>query len=67
MTRRERQRIQHPQNLPSGLSEESLSGQPDELFAKAEDLLAAGDAAINRVLSGNSATFLQASRQQGGE
>ena len=67
MTQRERQHIKHSQNPPTSLSEESHSGQPGEMFAKAEGLLAAGDAAINRVLSGNSATFLQASRQQGGE
>ena len=67
MTLRERQHIKHPQNPPTTVSEESHSGPPGELFAKAEGLLAAGDAAINRVLSGNSETFLQASRQQGGE
>ncbi len=67
MTLRERQHITHPQNTPTSFPEESHSGQSGELFAKAEDLLAAGDAAINRVLSGNSETFLRASRQQGGE
>lgn len=67
MTLRERQQIERAQNPPASLSGESHSGSPSELFAKAEGLLAAGDAAINRVLSGNSATFLQASRQQGGE
>ncbi len=67
MTVRERQHTRHPQNPPASLSEESHSGESEELFTKAEGLLAAGDAAINRVLSGNSASFLQASRQQGGE
>lgn len=67
MTLRERQQIMHPHNPPASVSEESHPEQSSELFAKAEGLLAAGDAAINRVLSGNSETFLRASRQQGGE
>ena len=67
MTLRERQQIMQTQNPPSSLPEESHSEHSGELFAKAEGLLAAGDAAINRVLSGNSVTFLRASRQQGGE
>jgi hypothetical protein len=67
MTLRERQQIKHPQNPQASLQEENHSGPPGELFARAEGLLAAGDAAINRVLSGNSETFLRASRQQGGE
>lgn len=32
-----------------------------------EDLLAAGEAIINRALSGNSEAFLTANRQQGGQ
>ena len=40
---------------------------PSTLHAEAEALLAAGDAAINRALSGDSAEFLRAHRQSGGQ
>lgn len=39
----------------------------DALRAAGTELLAAGDAAINRVLSGNSERFLASNRQQGGQ
>lgn len=42
-------------------------GELDRLRRDAEDLLAAGDAAIERALSGNSQAFLHANRQQGGQ
>lgn len=43
---------------------------PDELArlrARGDDFLAAGDAAIERALSGDSEAFLRANRQEGGE
>jgi hypothetical protein len=42
-------------------------GNLDLLRAEGERLLAAGDAAIDRVLSGDSLEFLRSSRQHGGE
>ena len=38
-----------------------------QLRSDGEDLLAAGDAAINRALSGNSLEFLAFTRQSGGQ
>lgn len=51
---------------PPGGSEPA-GGELDRLRRDAEDLLAAGDAAIERALSGNSQAFLQANRQAGGQ
>ena len=48
--------------LPSDASPESTS-----TLTQAEELLNAGDEAIRKVLSGNSAEFLSASRQAGGQ
>jgi len=42
-------------------------GNLDELRRAGEDLLAAGDDAIRRALSGNSEAFLRANRQQSGQ
>jgi len=42
-------------------------GSPQELWKIGDDLLAAGDEAIRRALSGNSRAFLAANRQEGGE
>jgi hypothetical protein len=39
----------------------------ERLRAAGESLLAVGDDAISRALSGNSQAFLEANRQQGGE
>ncbi|HEV8599739.1 MAG TPA: hypothetical protein VGQ69_10295 [Gemmatimonadales bacterium] len=44
-----------------------VSGNLEELRRAGEDLLAAGDEAIRRALSGNSEAFLRANRQEGGE
>lgn len=48
----------------------SGGGNPAALKAKKKDLgslLAAGDNAIKKALSGNSQAFLEANRQQGGQ
>ena len=42
-------------------------GNLDETRRAGEEFLAAGDAAINKALSGNSEQFLAAHRQQGGQ
>lgn len=42
-------------------------GHPDSLRQTGQNLLAAADEAINRVLSGNSQGYLRANRQQGGQ
>jgi len=55
---------QEPQNPSSGTP---ASDNLDALREAAERLLAAGDDAINRALSGNSEAFLEANRQQGGQ
>jgi hypothetical protein len=47
--------------LPAG------GGGLDELRRAGEDLLAAGDEAIRRALSGDSEGFLRANRQEGGQ
>ena len=51
-----------PEAPPAGFSHE-----PPELFRQAADLIAAGDEAITRALSGNSEMFLVANRQEGGQ
>lgn len=61
---RERENERQRQN-PAGQAPEG--GNLDALRAEANELLAAGDDAINRVLSGNSEAFLLANRQQGGQ
>jgi hypothetical protein len=48
---------------PAGGSSANLG----ELRRAGEDLLAAGDEAIRRALSGDSEAFLRANRQQGGQ
>jgi hypothetical protein len=48
---------------PAGPDDAGLNGMREEC----EALLAAGDEAINRALSGNSEAFLAATRQEGGE
>lgn len=46
---------------------EAEQGELDRMRSVGEDLLAAGDAAIARALSGDSEAFLRANRQQGGQ
>ncbi len=48
---------------PEGSSEEGLTRKRREV----DDLLRAGDDIINRVVSGDSAAFLAAGQQQGGQ
>ena len=60
------------ESVPPLPSFSASSGEPSEsdlrnLRSNGEKLLALGDDAINRALSGNSAAFLTASRQSGGE
>ena len=64
----ERERIPPPR-MPGadGASAGSGAGNLDELRRAGEDLLAAGDEAIRRALSGNSEAFLRANRQQSGQ
>lgn len=64
---RERER---PTDLPTErIGEPDLPGEEnlDELRADAERMLAAGDDAIARALSQDSAAFLRANRQRGGQ
>jgi hypothetical protein len=56
----------------SDQNRESSTGVPDaqnlrRLRREARNILAAGNDAINRALSRDSAAFLQANRQQGGQ
>ena len=48
-------------------SDPGHAGRLRERRQAGEELLAAGDAIINRTLSGNSQAFLAANRQQGGQ
>ncbi len=47
--------------------ESSGGGRLPEMRRQAEQLLSAGDEAIQRALSGDSERFLRANRQQGGQ
>ena len=55
-----------PQPQLTGIGDSDGSGL-DAIRQSAEAMLAAGDAAIDRVLSNDSAQFIQQARQQGGE
>lgn len=63
---RERERPDDPVHRPGG-EVPSGGGDLNELRRAGEDLLAAGDEAIRRALSGDSEAFLRANRQQGGQ
>lgn len=57
-----------PERLPEGDDTPATGGQRlGELHRAGDDLLAAGDAAIQRALSKNSEAFLRANRQRGGQ
>lgn len=57
----------HPESDPAEPPAETLAQEHRDLFRQAADLLAAGDAAIDRALSTDSEVFLSANRQEGGE
>ena len=59
---RDRSHDEQPRGPGAGAS----TGAP-ELRERAERLLAAGDAAIERALSGDSTAYLRANQQMGGE
>jgi hypothetical protein len=56
---------QHQQG--SGDGDSGASNRLEQSREQGDRLLAAGDEAIRRALSGNSESFLRAGRQQGGE
>ena len=64
MRQRERQHEDSREQQPGG---GQPTGQGADLQAQAERLLAEGANAIERALSGNSAAFLAANRQEGGQ
>ena len=64
----ERERRPEETHRPDGADPPPAGGgELDELRRAGEDLLAAGDEAIRRALSGDSEAFLRANRQQGGQ
>jgi hypothetical protein len=64
----ERQRYHDNDQPPSGGGDASGGGGSlGELRRAGEDLLAAGDEAIRKALSGDSEAFLRSSRQEGGQ
>ncbi len=63
MRLRDRNRDDTPQGTGDTPGENNL----EEIGAQAARLLAAGDDAIERALSGNSEAFLAANRQHGGQ
>ncbi len=54
-------------NERSAATSEAGSPPDPALFAHARELLAAGDEAIHRALSGDSQKFLASNRQRGGQ
>ena len=64
MSERERLRNDRPRQGRGGDSE---GGGLEQARRAGDDLLAAGDAAIARALSGDSERFLRANRQEGGQ
>ncbi len=54
-------------SAPGEAAEGTGGGNLPELRRQAEQLLSAGDEAIQRALSGDSERFLRANRQQGGQ
>ena len=67
MDTRIRRRDEVLRGTPGEAAEASGSGGLPELRRQAEQLLSAGDEAIQRALSGDSERFLRANRQQGGQ
>lgn len=64
---RERERPNEAEPLHPASNGASGEGDLGELRRAGEDLLAAGDDAIRRALSGDSEAFLRANRQEGGQ
>jgi hypothetical protein len=64
---RDRQDESGPGSRGETVARSPVSGDLDRLRDAGESLLAAGQAAIDRALSGNSEAFLDASRQEGGQ
>ncbi len=62
----ERERFDEAEPLPPA-DGAGGAGNLGELRRAGEDLLAAGDEAIRRALSGDSEAFLRANRQEGGQ
>ncbi|MCP4896926.1 MAG: hypothetical protein GY906_08115 [bacterium] len=67
MTMRERHRSDQDQPTDRGTDERSDGDRLGAVRQQAQDLLQAGDDAINRALSGNSESFLRNSRQASGQ
>ncbi len=63
----ELQRPREPMSGDPPGTDPNGTGQLGELHRAGEDLLAAGDEAIRRALSGDSEAFLRANRQKGGQ
>ncbi len=59
--------VEQPRNRVNTDGDPGAGDPLTDARTQAERLLALGDQAIQRVLSGNSESFLNASRQQGGE
>jgi hypothetical protein len=61
------QRNNQQRNNSGGDGEPGSGNALEQAREQGDQLLSAGDEAIRRALSGNSESFLRASRQQGGE
>ena len=66
MNTRERRPEERLAGAPQGSNASGTTGDSD-LSQRAEDLLAAGDQAIEQALSGDSSRFLSHQRQAGGQ
>ncbi|MBK8060491.1 MAG: hypothetical protein IPK33_22150 [Gemmatimonadetes bacterium] len=63
----ERERRAERMGCGSNGADDSEGGGLSETRSSGQDFLAAGDEAIRRALSGDSARFLNANRQRGGQ
>jgi hypothetical protein len=63
----ERERPQRERPQATGGDGEPAGGNLDSIRSDMERLLAAGDELVKKALSGDSAAFLEASRQRGGQ
>jgi hypothetical protein len=62
-----RERLNHPQAMPTAPDAGGDGGHLENLRREGNDFLAAGDEAIRKAMSGDSARFLESNRQQGGQ